>query len=177
MHKLRFFDTGLGRNSQHYCRDLIDGCNVENKFLIRWNLPLTLQSHEDNRRGRREAFVPTGEGIIFSGLDDAWPHNASDHFRFAGDELFAERFGVGIDVRPAPKFRPVDAKFGETIAGPNLSFASDRQTERVGIVGVAHFFVQALAREFAKARDHHRVFCLLARAFRHFRAIPNLLLD
>ena len=176
MHQLRFFNTGLRGYGKHHRRDLIYGYNVQNQIRIRGNLALALQGHEDDRRCGGEALIPTRERIIFSGFHNARSHDAAHDPGFGGHQLFAEHLGVGVDVRPAPKLRPFNAEFSQTVPGPYLSFASHRQPQRIRIVGVAQFFIQSFARQLAKLGDAHCVFGFFARAFGHFCAIRDLLL-
>ena len=65
-----FFDTSLCCHGQHDRCDLIDGCDVEDQFRIRRNLALAFQRHENDRRGRGKAFIPSGKRIALRGLDD-----------------------------------------------------------------------------------------------------------
>src|SRR5262249_40572873 len=118
-----------------------------------------------------------GEGIVFRRLDNARPHDAAHQFSFGGYELFAERFSVGVDIRPTPEFRALNAHLSKTIAHPHFSLASDRESERIRVVTIAHFFVETFTRLFAKVRGHHGVFRFFARAFRHLRAIANFFCD
>src|SRR6266545_1654480 len=69
MYQLWFFDTRLRGHSKHDRSNLIDGRDVQNQFGICGNLTLTLQRHEDDWSCRREAFVPSGEGITLRGLN------------------------------------------------------------------------------------------------------------
>ena len=79
--------------------------------------------------GRRggEAFVPSGEGIGKRRLDNAGPNDAANDSGLGGDELFAERLRVGVDVGPAPPGRTLDAEISQARARPDLSFARDGQ--------------------------------------------------
>ena len=141
MHKLRFFNTGLRRNGKHHRGDLIYGGDVQNQIWIRGNLALAFERHENDRRGGSKAFIPTRERIIFCGFYNARPHNAAHDSGFRGHQLFTERLGVSVDVRPAPKLRPLDAEFSQTVPRPYLSFARYRQPQRVRVVCVAQFFI------------------------------------
>src|SRR5437868_7127341 len=150
MNQFGLLDTRVRRNGEHYGRNLINGCNVENQFLVSWELSLTLESHEDNRRSRRKPFIPSGEGIVFCGLDDAGPHDAPNHFGFGGDELFSQSLRISIDVWPTPEFGTLNAQLGQSIANPNFSLARNCQTKRIGIVGITHLFIEPFARLLAK---------------------------
>ena len=68
--QFRFFDAGLRCHGQHDRCDLIDGGDVEDQFRIRRNLALAFQRHENDRRRRRESFVPPGERIAVRRFDD-----------------------------------------------------------------------------------------------------------
>src|SRR5204862_2935121 len=132
---------------------------------------LSLQRHEDDRRSRGEALIPSGKRIALRGLDDRRTNYAAHDFGFRGNQLLAQRFRVGVDVGPAPELCALDAEFSQAIAYPNLSFARDGEPERIRIVTITHFFVKTFAREFAKLRDAHGVLCFFASALRHLRAI------
>ena len=176
MHQLRFFDTGLRCDRKHHRRDLIYGGDVQNQIWIRGNLALALQSHEDDWRRSGEALIPTRERIVFRGFYNARPHDAAHDPGFRGYQLFAERLGISVDVRPSPELRAFDAEFSQSIAGPDFSFASHGQTQRVRVVRVTQFFIQSLARLLAKLSDAHCVFSFFARALGHFCAVGDLLL-
>ena len=111
MDQLGLFDAGLRRNREHNRRHLIDGSNVQNQLRIRGQLSLSLQSHEDDRRGRGKAFVPSGERIALRRFDDRGTNDAADDFGFGGDQLLAQRFGVGVDIGPTPELRALDPEF------------------------------------------------------------------
>ena len=140
-------------------------------------MALALQGHENDRRCRREPFVPTGERIVLRGFDDARSHDPPNDLRLGGNQLFAQRLGVGVNVGPAPERRAFDAKFSQTIARPDFSFSSDSQTKRIRIVGVSQFFVETFAGLFTKLRQTHRVLCFFARAFRHLGTVGDFLLN
>ena len=70
MHEARLFHTSLRGDGEHHGGDLIYGRDVENQFLVDGDERLPFERDEDERRGRREAFVPAGEWIIDCGFDD-----------------------------------------------------------------------------------------------------------
>ena len=91
--------------------------------------------------------------------------------------MLAESLRIGVDIGPAPPRRPLDAEIREPRARPDFPFARDGEAQGIGIVGVATFFVQAFPRQFAKARQHHRVAGLIADALGELGAVFDFLLD
>src|SRR5918996_5827783 len=67
----RLFNTRLRGDRKHYGCDLIDRRDVEDQSIVRRNLRLTFANQEDDRRGSREALVPTGERIRHCRFDNA----------------------------------------------------------------------------------------------------------
>ena len=138
---------------------------------------MAFQGHENDWRRGGEAFVPAGEGITPGRFHDARTHDAAHNSSFGRDQLFAECFGVSVNVGPVPEFGALNAKFSESIARPDFSLARDGQAECIRIVSIAHLFIETLARLFAKVRRHHCVFRFFARAFGHFGAVANFRVD
>src|ERR1044072_5171517 len=175
MNQLRLLDTRLRGDGQHHGRDLVHRRDVQNSFVVCRYLRLTFENQKNDWRRRGEAFIPSGERVGQRRLDNTWTNDATNDTCLGGDELFAKRLRVGVNIRPTPPGGTLHAESGEARAGPNFSFSSYCQTESVRIVGVAVLLVQPFAREVAKARQHHRVARFLTYPLRQFRAVLDLL--
>ena len=141
-------------------------------------LRLALEHHEDDRRRGREAFVPAGKRDKTSADSTMLGRRMLRTMPVsAATNCSPSDFGVGVDVGPAPPGRALDAEVGETRARPDLSFARDGQAERIRVIRVAPFFIQAFARLVAKTRGHHCIAGRFADSLGQLGAVLDLLLD
>ena len=155
---------------------MIDRRDVEDELVVDGNLRLPFERDEDERRGRREAFVPTGEGITDRRLDDAGAHDGAHDALLSRDQLLAQTLRVRVDVGPAPPLRALDAQFRQAVARPNFALARNGEAHRIEVIGIAPFFDQTLAPRLAEARRLQSIARLILHALGQLGAISDLLL-
>jgi hypothetical protein len=120
---------------------------------------MAIERKQDERRGRVESFVPTGEGILDGGLHDGGAHDRTHDVRFTGDELFGHARGAFTDAKTMRRralYEPVHGSApdiaGTGAANPIAMIASFAMALRCsfGLGDWAEKLETAIARVLAK---------------------------
>src|SRR5262249_16413626 len=97
-------------------------------------------------------FVPTWKGIAKRALDDRRTDDRVVERRRPGDHLFAERFGVGVRVGPAPVLGAFHPSPGQLVSQPQLPLPPYGQAQSLVVVVIPPFLGQPIDRGLSKSR-------------------------
>ncbi len=156
---------------------MVDRDHVENQLRRDGQDVLAFEGQIDQRRRGGEPLVPAPERISHRALHDGGTDDGANDPRFARDQLVAHALRVGVDVRPAPRRRPLHALASHLRPDPLLARAGHRQLQGLLVVGIAVLFAQPLPRLLPQLRQHLGVVGQLADVGRLLGVVRHLLLD
>ena len=170
-------DERVCGRGQYRPRDHIDRNNVEDQLFVDGNYRLAAKRDQDERSGRCKAFVPARKRIRLRRFDDRRAHEHLDDVVLRSDDLLGQRFGIGVNIGPAPILGTLGAEFGRALADPHLAFAKDGRFQLGLVVRIAALFDKSRTRLLAELGGLDGVVRLLTCLFAQAGTVLDLAID